>query len=59
MSIVFYRRPDYVAKLPGHMSLAQCQAYVERTQKHRRAIPSELSFDNVVHNKALAVRSLV
>ncbi|KAI4210053.1 MAG: hypothetical protein LQ351_007043 [Letrouitia transgressa] len=25
MSVLFYRRPDYVAKLPGPMNLAQCQ----------------------------------
>lgn len=56
MSIIFYRRPDYVAKLPGPMNLAQCQIYVERTQKHRRAIPPELSFENVTQNKALPVR---
>lgn len=55
MSLLFYRRPDYVAKLPGPMSLAQCQIYVERTQKHKRAIPPELSFENVIQNKALPV----
>lgn len=55
MSVLFYRRPDYVAKLPGPMSLAQCQIYVERTQKHKRAIPPELSFQNVIQNKALPV----
>lgn len=58
MSLLFYRRPDYVAKLPGPMSLAQCQIYVERTQKHKRAIPPELSFENVIQNKALPVKHL-
>lgn len=53
MSVLFYRRPDYVAKLPGPMSLSQCQVYVERTQKHKRAIPAELSFENIIQNKAL------
>ncbi|KAL8719447.1 MAG: hypothetical protein Q9225_003552 [Loekoesia sp. 1 TL-2023] len=53
MSLLFYRRPDYVAKLPGPMNLTQCQIYVERTQKHRRAIPPELSFENIIQNKAL------
>lgn len=55
MSVLFYRRPDYVAKLPGPMNLAQCQVYVERTQKHRRAIPPELSFENIIQNRALPV----
>ncbi|KAL8920217.1 MAG: hypothetical protein Q9208_006382 [Pyrenodesmia sp. 3 TL-2023] len=53
MSLLFYKRPDYVAKLPGPMNLTQCQIYVERTQKHRRAIPPELSFENIIQNKAL------
>lgn len=57
MSILFYRRPDYVAKVPGPMTLSQCQVYVERTQKHRRAIPPELSFENVIQNRALPVRA--
>lgn len=35
------------------MNLTQCQIYVERTQKHKRAIPPELSFENVIQNKAL------
>ena len=55
---LFYRRPDYVAKLPGPMSLAECQLYVERTQKHRKAIPLELSFENVIRNKSLPVSRL-
>ncbi|KAL8934122.1 MAG: hypothetical protein Q9211_005394 [Gyalolechia sp. 1 TL-2023] len=53
MSLLFYRRPDYIARLPGPMNLTQCQIYVERTQKHRRAIPPELSFENIIQNKAL------
>lgn len=56
MSILFYRRPDYIAKVPGPMNLTQCQIYVERTQKHKRAIPPELSFENVIQNRALPVR---
>jgi hypothetical protein len=55
MSILFYRRPDFVAKLPSPLTLAECQAYIDKTQKHRKAIPAELSFEKVVHNKALPV----
>ena len=58
MSFLLYRRPDYVAKLPGPMSQSQCQLYVDRTQKHKRSIPPELSFDNIVQNKALPPCSL-
>ncbi|KAL8901662.1 MAG: hypothetical protein Q9192_000421 [Flavoplaca navasiana] len=53
MSLLFYRRPDYVAKLPGPMEKSQCQIYVDRTQKHKKSIPPELSFDNILQNKAL------
>ncbi|KAL8788801.1 MAG: hypothetical protein Q9213_001472 [Squamulea squamosa] len=53
MSILFYQRPDYVAKLPGPMNLTQCQIQVERTHKNRKAIPPELSFENILQNKAL------
>lgn len=38
------------------MNLSTCQAYVEKTMKHRRSIPLELSFENVIQNKALPVR---
>lgn len=55
MPLLFYLRPDLVAKLPGPLGLAQCQAYVEKTQKHRKAVPAELSFENVVQNRALSV----
>lgn len=55
MPLQFYRRPDFIAKVPGPLDLAQCQAYIERTQKHRGAIPPELSFESVIQNKALPV----
>ncbi|KAL8665563.1 MAG: hypothetical protein Q9168_007662 [Polycauliona sp. 1 TL-2023] len=53
MSLLFYRRPDFVSKLPGPMDKSQCQVYVDRTHRHRKAIPPELSFDNIMQNKAL------
>ncbi|KAL8642271.1 MAG: hypothetical protein Q9226_008527 [Calogaya cf. arnoldii] len=58
MSLLFYRRPDFVAKLPGPMEKSQCQIYVDRTQKHKKSIPPELSFDNILQNKALPPCSL-
>lgn len=53
MSILFYGRPAFVAKAPGPMTVSSCQAYVERTSKYKRSIPPDLSFDNVVQNKAM------
>ena len=52
MSLLFYRRPNYVAKHPGPMDASDYQKYVERI---RAAIPKELSFEYVVGNRALPV----
>lgn len=35
------------------MTVSSCQAYVERTSKHKRSIPPDLSFENVVQDKAM------
>lgn len=35
------------------MTVSSCQAYVERTSKHKRSIPPDLAFDNVVQDKAM------
>ena len=54
MSVLFYRRPDYVERAhEGPLNWEDCQKYVERTKGNRHNIPPELSFDNVVNNKAL------
>ncbi|EOD46339.1 putative regulator of g protein signaling superfamily protein [Neofusicoccum parvum UCRNP2] len=53
MSILFYRRPDYVSKSHGPLNQRECQRYVERTANGKRGIPEELSFENVITNKAM------
>ena len=53
MSLLFYRRPDYVRDT-GPMDSSDYLKYVE---KCRRAIPPELCFDNVVANRAMPVSS--
>lgn len=58
MSIFFYKRPDYVAKPPGPLNVSDCQKYVERTMGSKSSIPPELSFENVIQNKALPPCSL-
>lgn len=35
------------------MTVSSCQAYVERTSKHKRSIPPDLCFENVVQNRAM------
>ena len=47
------KRPAFVEKAQGPMTLASCQAYVERTSKHKRSIPPDLSFENVIQDKAM------
>ena len=55
MSVLFYRRPDYVDRPAGPLNLEDCQKYVERTKNNRHNIPQELSFDNVLAGKSLPV----
>ncbi|KAK7514999.1 regulator of G protein-like protein [Phyllosticta citriasiana] len=53
MSILFYRRPSYVQRPNGPITNTECQRYVDRTTGGTRGIPEELSFENVIGNKAL------
>lgn len=53
MSLLFYRRPNYVEKHIGPLSAGDWQTYIE---KSRAAIPTELCFDYVVTNRAMPVR---
>ena len=50
MSILFYKRPDYVARASGPMDPANYERMVENKQK---PIPPELSFDMIVANRAM------
>ena len=52
MSLLFYRRPEYVAKNHGRMDTSDFQKYLE---KQRAAIPQQLCFENVVTNRAMPV----
>ncbi|KUJ18357.1 uncharacterized protein LY89DRAFT_46694 [Mollisia scopiformis] len=58
MSILFYRRPDYLNKPAGPINSTECARYVERAKNSERAIPNGLSFDEVINNKALPPCSL-
>ena len=55
MSILFYKRPDYIAKDSGPLDNASCQKYVERAACGRASIPPNLSFENVMDGKTLPV----
>lgn len=58
MSILFYRRPDYLNKPSGPINATECQRYVERAKNSERAIPQGLSFEDVMNKKALPPCSL-
>ena len=52
MSLLFYKRPDYVEKRAGSMGATDYQDYLK---KSRAAIPKELGFEYVVTNRAMPV----
>ncbi|KAI9782499.1 MAG: hypothetical protein M1839_004985 [Geoglossum umbratile] len=57
MSVLFYRRPDYVSQASGPMTSSTCQRYIERAGS-RTAIPRGLSFESVLTGKTMPPCSL-
>jgi hypothetical protein len=55
MSVLFYRRPDYISKPTSPINASDCAKYVERAKGSERAIPHGLSFEEVLNNKPLPV----
>jgi hypothetical protein len=55
MSILFYRRPDYLSKPDGPINASDCARYVERAKNSERVIPPGLSFDDIMSKKTLPV----
>ena len=55
MSVLFYRRPDYLAKPVGPITSTECMRYVERAKNSERAIPKGLSFEDVMQQRSLPV----
>lgn len=55
MSILFYRRPDYLGKSNTPITSTECARYVDRAKKSERAIPKGLSYEDVMSNKSLPV----
>lgn len=52
MSLLFYKRPNYVDKKSAPMGASEYRIYLE---KSRAAIPTELCFENVIANRAMPV----
>ena len=55
MSILFYKKPDYITKEGGPLTKSSCQRYAEKAACTRSQIPPELSFENVMEGKTLPV----
>lgn len=55
MSVLFYRRPEYLDKAPTPINATECARYAERAKKCERAIPDGLGFEHVIGNKAMPV----
>lgn len=55
MSVLLYRRPEYVPTNPGYLTASNCQRYVERANASGSSskIPDSLSFDAILENKTL------
>ena len=56
MSLLFYKRPDYVARAVGPVDPAEYERQLEKT---RKSIPSQLSFEMVVSNRAMPPVSIL
>jgi hypothetical protein len=57
MSILFYKRPDYVPKGEGPMTASSCQVYAQK-MSGKSSIPERLSFERVMANKTMPVSVL-
>lgn len=53
MSLLYYKRPDYVEKRSAPMDACDYRTYLER---QRASIPPELCFEYVISNRAVPVR---
>jgi hypothetical protein len=59
MSVLFYRRPDYISKPSSPINASDCAKYVARAKGSERAIPPGLSFEEVLNNKPLPVSAIM
>ena len=55
MSVLFYKRPDYIQKPTGPLDLSSCQKNAERAACSKAAIPDNLSFENIIEGRTLPV----
>ncbi|KAK6067055.1 hypothetical protein SCUP234_11771 [Seiridium cupressi] len=60
MSLLFYRRPDYLSRsrVKPELDEALCASYVEAAEISRATLPASLSFEEIVKNNTLPPCSL-
>lgn len=56
MSLLYYKRPDYVESSGAPMAASDYRTYLER---QRASIPPELCFEYVIANRAVPVRLII
>ncbi|TID27624.1 regulator of G protein-like protein [Venturia nashicola] len=58
MSVLFYRRPNFVHRPAGPLNQDDCQKFAEKAKHNKNAIPPELSFDNILDGRTLPPATL-
>ncbi|ORY55077.1 regulator of G protein-like protein [Pseudomassariella vexata] len=58
MSLLFYRRPDYLGHDKQQLTESKCASYLEAAEASKPHIPKELCFDEIVKNNTLPPCSL-
>lgn len=50
MSVLFYRRPDYLNKSAGPITSSECSRYVERAKSESRPFPHLWQVDQYIND---------
>jgi hypothetical protein len=58
MSLLFYRRPDFIPRMSGPMDVASCQRIVSRQMPNKKFIPDSVAFDRIIEERTLPPCSL-
>ncbi|KAI9752405.1 MAG: hypothetical protein M4579_005629 [Chaenotheca gracillima] len=58
MEVLFYKRPRYIKPSGKALDHSECERYLGRTDAFKDRIPADLTFENVIANKAIPPCSL-
>lgn len=51
MSLLFYRRPDFVKRYDGPLDAMACQRMVAKNYSNKQSLPESVSFDKIIENR--------